>query len=152
VPRAYIALGANLGDARANLLRAMEAMGGLPRTSIQHRSSLYRSSPVDSGGPDYINAVVEVETAYSPLELLHALQRIEQGAGRLRPYHNAPRSLDLDILLYGEEHLDTIELKLPHPRMFERAFVLLPLAEIAPQLVTPAQLHKVQGQSIERLA
>ena len=149
---AYIALGANLGEARATVRWAMDQIAGLPGTQVTRRSSLYRTAPIESSGPDYINAVVEAQTTLAPLELLHALQAIEQAAGRERPYRNAPRTLDLDILLYGDVPSDTAELTLPHPRMWERAFVLLPLAEIAPHLVTPAQLQTVQGQGIERLA
>ena len=148
---AYIALGANLGEARATVRWAMDQIAGLPGTQVTRRSSLYRSTPIESSGPDYINAVVEVQTQLTPLHLLHALQAIEQRAGRERPYRNAPRTLDLDILLHDDVRSDTPELTLPHPRMMERAFVLLPLTEIAPGLVTPAQLQAVQGQGIERM-
>lgn len=150
--RAFIALGANLGDARVTLGWAMDQIAGLPGTQLTRRSSLYRSAPVGSSGPDYINAVVEVETMLAALPLLHALQAIEQAAGRKRPYHNAPRTLDLDILLYGDVRCETAELTLPHARMYERAFVLLPLAEIEPQLVLTGQLQAVQDQRVERLA
>lgn len=149
---AYIALGANLGEARATVSWAMDRIAGLSGTRVSRRSSLYRTVPIDSSGPDYINAVIEVQTSLASLELLHALQAIEQTAGRERPYRNAPRTLDLDILLYGDVRSDAPELTLPHPRMHERAFVLMPLAEIAPQLVTAAQLQAVQRQGIERLA
>ncbi|HRM93720.1 MAG TPA: 2-amino-4-hydroxy-6-hydroxymethyldihydropteridine diphosphokinase, partial [Alicycliphilus sp.] len=98
---AWIGLGANLGDARAALRSAVQAMATLPGTRLLRVSSLYRSAPVDAGGPDYLNAVAELDTTLAPLELLHALQRIEQAAGRERPYRNAPRTLDLDLLLYG---------------------------------------------------
>lgn len=130
----------------------MDQIAGLPGTQLTRRSSLYRSAPVGSSGPDYINAVVEVETMLAALPLLHALQAIEQAAGRKRPYHNAPRTLDLDILLYGDVRCETAELTLPHARMYERAFVLLPLAEIEPQLVLTGQLQAVQDQRVERLA
>ncbi|MBS0609308.1 MAG: 2-amino-4-hydroxy-6-hydroxymethyldihydropteridine diphosphokinase [Comamonadaceae bacterium] len=148
---AWIALGANLGDARAALRGALQAMAVLPDTRLLAVSSLYRSAPVDALGPDYLNAVAELQTGLAPLDLLHALQAIEQAAGRERPYRNAPRTLDLDLLLYGEQRLDGAELTVPHPRMWQRAFVLLPLAELRPAWVTPAQLQAVAAQAIERL-
>jgi 2-amino-4-hydroxy-6-hydroxymethyldihydropteridine diphosphokinase len=106
---------------------------------------------VDSSGPDYLNAVVEISTTLAPPDLLAALQAIEQAAGRERPYRNAPRTLDLDILLYDELTLDSPALTIPHPRMDQRAFVLVPLAEIAPQRVSAQQLQAVQDQAITRL-
>lgn len=149
---AYVALGANLGDARAAVAQALRDLGTLPRTQLVRASSLYRSAPVDSSGPDYINAVAEIGTDLSPEELLAQLQRLEQAAGRERPWRNAPRTLDLDLLLYDELRLDSPTLTIPHPRMAERAFVLVPLAEIAPARVTAAQLQAVAGQGISRLA
>lgn len=148
--RAWIALGANLGDAPAQLLRAMQHIHALPQTQLVHASSLYRSAPVDAQGPDFINAVVEVATTLVPLDLLTNLQGIENAAGRLRPYRNAPRTLDLDILLYGTQTIDTERLTVPHPRMHERAFALLPLHEIAPERVTAQQLAQVGDQAIEK--
>lgn len=148
----YVALGANLGDAQAALRQALNDLASLPRTQVLRASSMYRSAPVDSSGPDYVNAVAELSTVLGPYELLAGLQRLEQAAGRERPWHNAPRTLDLDILLYGELRQDDPVLTLPHPRMGERAFVLLPLAEIAPALVSPAQLLKVEKQVISRMA
>jgi len=148
---AYIALGANLGDARATVLQALQDLQTLPQTRLQRRSSLYRSAPVEAAGPDFINAVAEVATALSPQQLLTELQLLEQTAGRQRPYRNAPRTLDLDILRYGDFQLDSPTLTIPHPRMLARAFVLVPLAEIAPSLVTAAQLQAVVHQAIERL-
>ena len=148
---AFVALGANLGDARATVLQAMQAIAALPDTTLLRRSSLYRSAPVDAAGPDFINAVVEIGTRLGPQQLLAELQRIEQAAGRERPYRNAPRTLDLDILLYGERTLDSPTLTIPHPRMFERAFVLVPLAEIAPQRISATQLKAVEDQPIERI-
>ena len=149
---AYVALGANLGDAAASVRAAIEALARLPDTQLQARSSLYRSAPVDAGGPDYVNAVVALRTGLSAPELLAGLQRLEQAAGRQRPYRHAPRTLDLDLLRYGDGRIDSAALSVPHPRMLQRAFVLRPLAEIAPQLVTPAALAAVAGQGIERLA
>lgn len=148
---ACIALGANLGDAPATLRWALARIGALPQTRLVCCSSLYRTAPIDSSGPDYINAVAEVATGLHAPALLQALQQIELTAGRERPYHNAPRTLDLDILLYGDAHIDSPHLQVPHPRMDERAFVLVPLAEIAPQRVSVAQLAAVQGQAIARL-
>lgn len=149
--RAFIALGANLGEAASTIRQAIQDIASLAQTTLVKSSSLYRTAPVDSSGPDYINAVVEISTTLSALALLHALQAIEHNAGRLRPYPNAPRTLDLDILLYGDETFCTPELTLPHPRMAQRAFVLVPLAEIAPGKVGQEQLMTVQGQVIHRL-
>ena len=149
---AYVALGANLGDARSAVRQALCDLETLPQTRCVRASSLYLSAPVDSSGPDYINAVAEVQTTLSAHALLAELQRLEQLAGRERPWLNAPRTLDLDLLLYGELQFDDPVLTLPHPRMGERAFVLLPLAEIAPDLVSAQQLIKVEKQQISRLA
>jgi len=148
---AYIALGANLGDARSTVRQAVQALGTLPQTRLVRSSSLYRTAPIDSSGPDYINAVAEVATTLSPQALLTELQRLEQAAGRERPYRNAPRTLDLDILLYGDITLDTPALTIPHPRMHDRAFVLLPLAEIAPARVGSDLLQAVANQAVKRL-
>ncbi len=148
---AYIALGANLGDAPATLAWAIAAIATLPQTQLIARSSFYRTAPVDATGPDFINAVVEVSTGLGAEGLLCALQALELSAGRERPYRNAPRTLDLDILLYANLRQDSATLTLPHPRMYERAFVLAPLAEIASGLVSPAQLAAVAGQVITRL-
>ncbi|MGF6526097.1 2-amino-4-hydroxy-6-hydroxymethyldihydropteridine diphosphokinase [Variovorax sp. PvP013] len=149
--RAFVALGANLGDARTAVLRAMDALDGLPGTRIAARSSLWRSAPVDAAGPDFINAVVALDTTLDPHALLAELQRLEHAALRERPYRNAPRTLDLDLLRHGDASLRTEHLTLPHPRMNDRAFVLRPLAEIAPLLVPAARLDAVADQVIERL-
>lgn len=149
--RAYVAVGANLGDARATVAQALLDLDDLPQTSVVARSSLYRSAPFEANGPDFINAVVALDTALDAPALLDALQQLEQRAGRERPYRNAPRTLDLDLILHGDTVLDTPTLTLPHPRMDARAFVLRPLAEIAPERVTPAALARVAGQQIERL-
>lgn len=148
---AYIALGANLGDACAAVLQAMKGIAALRSTTLVRRSSLYRTAPVESSGPDYINAVVEVATGLSPPDLLLELQQLELAAGRERPHRNAPRTLDLDILLYGEASVDSPTLVIPHPRMMARAFVLVPLAEIAPSRVRSDQLQAVSGQIITRM-
>ncbi|MCW5669613.1 MAG: 2-amino-4-hydroxy-6-hydroxymethyldihydropteridine diphosphokinase [Hydrogenophaga sp.] len=147
---AYVALGANLGNAEQALRQALAALEGIPGARVQRASSLYRTAPVDASGPDYLNAVAEIATTLTAPALLDALQAIEQAAGRERPYRNAPRTLDLDLLLYGQARIDSPRLTLPHPRMGERAFVLVPLAEIAPQLVSAGALEAVAGQRIER--
>jgi 2-amino-4-hydroxy-6-hydroxymethyldihydropteridine diphosphokinase len=148
---AYIALGANLGDARRTLEAALDALARLPESRLIVASPLYRSAPVDAGGPDYINAVAALETRLTAPDLLDRLHAIERAAGRERPYRNAPRTLDLDLLRYGDARIESTRLTVPHPRMRERAFVLLPLADIAPGLVTPQDLARVAGQWIERL-
>ncbi|WP_338798321.1 2-amino-4-hydroxy-6-hydroxymethyldihydropteridine diphosphokinase [Acidovorax sp. DW039] len=148
---AYIGLGANLGDAPAALRAALQALAALPGTRLQQCSALYRSAPVDATGPDFYNAVAALHTSLPPHELLAALQSIEAAAGRERPYRNAPRTLDLDILLFDGFAIDTPTLTVPHPRMHERAFVLLPLAEIAPAEVRDEWLQAVRDQRIERL-
>ena len=148
---AWIGLGANLGDRLATLRTALSAMGALPGTRVQGVSSLYSSAPVDAGGPDYLNAVAQVQTTLAPHALLAQLQAIEQAAGRERPYRNAPRTLDLDILLYGDEVIDTPTLTVPHPRLHERAFALCPLAELAPDRVPAHQLADVAPQRIDRV-
>lgn len=149
---AYIALGANLGDAQATVLAAVRSVAALPETRLIVSSSLYRTAPFEAAGPDFINAVVAVSTRLSAPELLSRLQRLETGAGRERPYRNAPRTLDLDILLYGDASITSPTLQVPHPRMWQRAFVLAPLAEVAPAKVGSGQLQAVSGQPIERLA
>jgi 2-amino-4-hydroxy-6-hydroxymethyldihydropteridine diphosphokinase len=157
--RAYIALGANLGDAAVALREAVEALKRLPLTQLRQTSSLYQTAPLDTDagrevaapGGDYLNAVAELDTGLSALDLLDHLQQIEQQAGRERPYRNAPRTLDLDLLLYGSGRIDSARLTVPHPRMAQRAFVLVPLAEIAPGLVSAAQLAAVGPQRIKRL-
>lgn len=148
---AYVGLGANLGDARRAVDEAIAAIARLPETSLTGQSSLYRTAPVDAGGPDYVNAVAEISTRLTAPELLAQLQRLEQAAGRKRPYVNAPRTLDLDLLLYGRASIDSPRLQVPHPRMNTRAFVLVPLAEIAPGLVAPAPLAAVASQRLTRL-
>jgi 2-amino-4-hydroxy-6-hydroxymethyldihydropteridine diphosphokinase len=148
---AYVGLGANLGDARQALHDAIQAIARLPGTTVPRTSSVYRSAPVDAAGPDFLNAVAQVETTLTAPELLAALLAIEQRAGRERPYRNAPRTLDLDLLLYGGARIASDRLTVPHPRMRERAFVLVPLAEIAPQWVSRADLDAVRTQHIETI-
>lgn len=148
---AYIALGANLGDAMQTLREAIKNLGCIPHTGLVKHSSLYQTAPVDSSGPDYINAVAEIRTHLPAPELLAQLQTQERAAGRQRPYINAPRTLDLDILLYGSAHIQSLTLTVPHPRMAQRAFVLRPLAEIAPDLVTAQALQAVNSQPIRSI-
>ena len=156
---AYVALGANLGDAVAALQQAAAALAHLPLTRLLQASSVYKTAPIDtdSGGDtaapggDYFNAVVALETGLTAPALLDQLQQLEQQAGRERPYRNAPRTLDLDLLLYGSSCIDSARLTVPHPRMRQRAFVLVPLAEIAPGRVSAEELVAVQHQRIERL-
>jgi 2-amino-4-hydroxy-6-hydroxymethyldihydropteridine diphosphokinase len=157
IERAYIGLGANLGDARAALDAAFAALAALPGTTLSAASSIYRSAPIDSSGPDYLNAVVQLDTQLMPRVLLAAMQRIELAHGRERPYRNAPRTLDLDLLLYGRRRIDTPTLTLPHPRLHERAFVLAPLAQLDASLAIPGRgrvcelLARVADQRIDRL-
>ena len=148
---AYVALGANLGDAQQALRDAMDRLATLPGTAVTARSSLYRTAPVGTTGPDFINAVVEVRTTLTAPALLDALLSIETEAGRERPWPNAPRTLDLDLLLFGGARVASERLTVPHPRMDERAFVLVPLAEIAPALAPPQALAALTSQVIARI-
>jgi len=148
---AFVGLGANLGDPQAALRSALAALAALPGTRLARSSRCYRSAPVDAGGPDYLNAVAQLETTLDAFALLRALQAIESAAGRERPYRNAPRTLDLDLLLYGSARIDGARLTVPHPRLRERAFVLLPLAELAPERVEPRELAAVAHQRIAPL-
>lgn len=157
--RAYIALGSNLGNPRQQLIDAMAALAGLPHTRLLKRSSLYRTVPWGVlEQPSFINAVVELDTELLPHALLDALMVIEQRAGRVRAERNGPRTLDLDLLHVDGVTLDDPQLTLPHPRMAERAFVLLPLSDIAPNLllsgrVTVAQmLAQLDPGGCERVA
>ena len=137
--KAYVALGANLGHPQESLQAALEDLRQTAGVGVTAVSSFYRTAPVESSGPDYVNAVAEVETTLAASELLHVLQRIENAHGRVRPAGvvNAPRTLDLDLLLFGKDTVATLELAVPHPRMHLRAFVLVPLLEIAPDAVIP---------------
>jgi len=155
---AYIGIGANLGDARANVFDALARLAALPASTLLRQSCAYRSAPIDASGDDYINAVACIDTALAASELLAALHAIELAHGRARPYRNAPRTLDLDILLYGDQQIDTPSLHVPHPRMYQRAFVLAPLLEIAPGAEIPGRgpaqqfLASVADQTISKLA
>ena len=146
-----MAFGANLGDAQATVLQAIEDVGALASTQLRKVSSLYASAPHEATGPEFVNAVAMYDTDLPPLALLDALQNLEKTAGRERPYLNAPRTLDLDIIFYGDIALDSPRLTLPHPRWQKRAFVLVPLEEISPDKVSPALLSSVANQSVSRI-
>lgn len=154
----FIALGANLGDPVATVKAAILALRELPQTEFIAASSLYRTAPVGlKHQPDFINAVVELVAVSPAPTVLETLFEIEARFGRQRSVRNAPRTLDLDLLLYGDELSDDPQLTLPHPRLHERAFVLAPLAEIAPQLVIPGRgpvaelLLRCADQQIEKI-
>ena len=133
--RAFIALGSNLKQPKQQVLRAISEIMQLPDTEFVAHSSLYVTAPVGyDNQPDFINAVVEVNTKLSPMALLSAILAIEDKHGRERPFPNAPRVLDCDLLWYNSMGMNTPTLTLPHPRMTERGFVMVPLAEIAPDL------------------
>lgn len=156
---AYVALGANLADPANQVRAAIAALRQLAQAQLQRVSSLYRTAPVGIvHQPDFINAVAALETTLSPHDLLDALFAIEAQFGRRRDYHHAPRTLDLDLLLYDDQVIDSPRLTLPHPRMHLRAFVLAPLVEVAPDCRIPgrglaaAWLPAVSRQAIERLA
>lgn len=153
---AYIGLGANLGDARQTIEAAMNTLRESSGILSLRQAPLYSSDPVDAQGPVFINTVVAVDTTLEPLPLLDLLQTIEQEHGRERPYRNAPRTLDLDLLLYGTQTIDTTRLTVPHPRMHQRAFVLRPLQDLAPDLRLAqgsftALLAGCQDQKLDRL-
>lgn len=161
---AFIALGSNLQQPRSQVMQAFGELAHLPETRVLSQSSLYRTAPLgqdnrrNDNQPEFINAVAEVETALPPLELLRAILAIEKRHGRERPYPNAPRVLDMDLLLYDDMVMHSAELTLPHPRMHQRGFVLLPLAEIAPELVIGGHGSAVQlaqacpDQGVSRIA
>jgi 2-amino-4-hydroxy-6-hydroxymethyldihydropteridine diphosphokinase len=156
--RAFIALGANLNRPERQVAQAIDEIGAAAGLRVVARSSLYRTAPVGYlDQPDFVNAVIAVETDLTPRALLDALLAIERAHGRERQFPNAPRTLDLDILLYDGVQLHEPGLTIPHPRMHERAFVLQPLAEIAPDLVLPAHgpvaelARRVDGAGIARL-
>lgn len=148
---AYIGLGANLGNARQTLQDALQALAQTPGIERVVASDFYRTAPIDAAGPDFINAVAQVHTRLHAMDLLAVLQQIEQAAGRERPYRNAPRTLDLDLLLYGSGLIDSPTLTVPHPRMEERAFVLVPLAGLAPEVVSAEALKALAEQAIVRI-
>ncbi|HET9818423.1 MAG TPA: 2-amino-4-hydroxy-6-hydroxymethyldihydropteridine diphosphokinase [Rhodanobacteraceae bacterium] len=140
MPEAYVALGSNLDDPRAQVERGFDALAALPHTALRARSRLYRTRPWGvTEQPDFVNAVASLETALAPRDLLDALLLIESRAGRRRDIRWGPRTLDLDLLLYGNAELHEPGLDIPHPRLHERSFVLMPLADLAPDLEVPEQ-------------
>lgn len=156
---AYVALGSNLDNPRQQLLDALDELARLPQTRLLQRSHLYRTPPWGVlQQPPFINAAAELDTALSPHALLDALLAIEQRAGRMRAERNGPRTLDLDLLHVDGVQLHDAQLTLPHPRMAERAFVLLPLHDIAPTLRLPGQgmvaelLSRLDQAGCERVA
>jgi 2-amino-4-hydroxy-6-hydroxymethyldihydropteridine diphosphokinase len=155
---AYVGLGSNLQQPLHQLLKAFDALSALPRTQMLARSSLYRSAPVGkTDQPDFVNAVAALRTGLAPGELLQALLRLEAQQGRVRSEPNAPRTLDLDLLLFDAQIIHQPGLDVPHPRMHERAFVLMPLAELDPKLIIPGRgavaelLARVAGQAVTRI-
>jgi len=158
VTAAFVGLGANLGAPERQVQQAFLELDAIAHTRVVKTSSLYRSEPLGhTAQPQFVNAVVQVETQLPAERLLAALQGIEARHGRSRSFANAPRTLDLDLLLYGTEVIDTETLKVPHPRMHQRAFVLIPLLEIAPQAAIPGKgaakelLERCANQGVERL-
>jgi len=158
VTLAYIGLGANLAEPQLQVERAVQELASLPRSRLTARSSLYRSAPVGyAAQPDFVNAVAAIETKLDAHVLLRELQAIEAQHARARSFPNAPRTLDLDLLLFGDERIADSALVVPHPRMHERAFVLQPLVEIAPQASIPGRgsaaacLGRLSGQKVERI-
>lgn len=156
--RAFVALGANLADPAAQVRAAAAALEGIAQTRVLQLSSLYRTAPIGPHGqPDFINAVAELTTALSPEALLNSLLAVEEQFGRRRDFHHAPRTLDLDLLLFADLLIDSAALILPHPRMHLRAFVIAPLLEIAPHCLIPgrgcaaAWLPALRMQRIEKL-
>jgi len=155
---AYVGIGSNQGDARAQVLQAFEDLAQLPETRLEGRSALYRSAPLDAPGQaDYVNAAAGMDTELSAAQLLAALQDIEHRHGRERPFANAPRTLDLDLLLYEDLVLQSPMLTLPHPRLHRRAFVLKPLLDLDPRLEVPGHgaarelLAGCAGQRVDRM-
>ena len=154
----YIGIGSNLGDAESNVKAALDALGKLPSTQLHSHSSFFKSAPIDASGDDFINAVARLDTVLNAESLLTELQKIELDFGRERPFRNAPRTLDLDILLYGDQQIATDNLVVPHPRMTSRAFVLIPLLELDEKIYIPGQglanqfVDKLKNQVIHVLA
>jgi 2-amino-4-hydroxy-6-hydroxymethyldihydropteridine diphosphokinase len=155
---AYVGIGSNLDDPRTQVLVSFRELDELPHTRVVKRSSLYRSAPVGHAPqPDFINAVAQLETGLPAQRLLAELQAIEARHGRRRSFPNAPRTLDLDLLLFGESQMSAPGLKIPHPRLHERAFVLAPLVEISPEVEIPGRgaakplMDSTKNQKIERI-
>ena len=154
---AFIGIGSNLGNPIEQVKQALGRLAQLPDTTLEQHSSLFRTAPVDAVGDDFINAVAMLQTRLSAHELLRALQQIEADCGRERPFANAPRTLDLDILLYGNQIIADAELIVPHPRLTQRAFTLIPLLQIDPFISIPGLgtahtfVPNVSGQVINKL-
>lgn len=155
---AYVGLGSNLGSPDSMLHQGLAALAALPQTQVLAASSLYRSAPIGAAGqPDFVNAVARLSTGLAPLALLAGLLDIERGLGRKRSVRNAPRTLDLDLLLYDADVIAEPGLAVPHPRMHERGFVLLPLLEISPDCLIPGKgpaaqwLERSRDQIVERI-
>ena len=148
---AFVALGANLGEPAQAVRLALVQLGQIEHTQLVSASSLYETAPHEARGPLYVNAVAHLETQLNPVDLLLALQALEQAAGRVRSVQNAPRTLDLDLLFYGDACIQSGWLTVPHPRWRERAFVLRPLQEVAGHLVSEGMLAAVADQPIRRL-
>jgi 2-amino-4-hydroxy-6-hydroxymethyldihydropteridine diphosphokinase len=155
--KAYIGLGGNVGDSRQILTDAVICLAQIPSIQINARSCFYISSPVDAPGNDYINNVIAITTSLEPIPLLHACQSVELHFGRERPFARAPRTLDIDLLTYENLSYTDPELTIPHPRITERMFVLLPLLEIEPEIELPLfgklknRLPDLSWQKIEKL-
>ncbi len=153
----YIGIGSNLGNPIAHVKRALSVLSTLPETTLERQSSLFRTAPIDATGEYFVNAVAMLQTRLPPAELLHALQGIENDFGRERPFTNAPRTLDLDILLYGTQRIASTDLVIPHPRLTQRAFALIPLLQLDPFLTIPgagpahAFVSAVSDQSINKI-
>jgi len=157
--RAFVGVGANLGDTAAQVRAAIGALAALPGTRLVAASSLYRTAPLGyADQPDFVNAAVLLETALAPRALLEALQAVEARSGRARSFKDAPRVLDLDLLLYGGELLQEPDLVVPHPRLHSRAFALAPVVEIDPDAVIPGRgpakewLARCADQRVERIS
>jgi 2-amino-4-hydroxy-6-hydroxymethyldihydropteridine diphosphokinase len=157
VSLAYVGVGSNLDGPQRQVAQALGELDGIPGTRVVKRSSLYRSAPVGyAEQPEFVNAVAALDTTLDPEALLGELQAIETRHGRRRSFPNAPRSLDLDLLLYGEAEQRSARLTLPHPRMHERAFVLKPLVELEPGIAIPGRgraldlLAACAGQRVEK--
>lgn len=152
--RALVGMGGNLGDVAEHLRSAISALQSLPWTAVEGVSSVYQTAPVDASGPDYLNAVVALQSALGPHELLRALLQLERDHDRTRPYWHAPRTLDLDLLWFGGARSDTETLTLPHPRMLQRAFVLEPLVDLldTQNWPWPADLPQPTAQARQALA
>jgi 2-amino-4-hydroxy-6-hydroxymethyldihydropteridine diphosphokinase len=154
---AFIGIGSNLGDSLANVEAAIAQLDRLPDTRLTAQSSLFQTGPIDADGGDYINAAAQIDTGLPAADLLRELQALENASGRQRPYPNAPRELDLDLLLYGQQKINSDALTIPHPRLTQRAFVLIPLLQIDPFLEIPGKgpahtfVPGVMQQSIRKI-